>query len=131
MKARDKEIDDPFFNNINSAQLYWYCEQIYLDEKEEFEAKRDLAEYQASFVNPDGVKKIKENRAQQKVHAFASDEKFEKEVVTQDYKNNPYIQAIIKNRKNQQDQNGNILNSNDPDSGMPRLPKDLKFLKDY
>lgn len=112
------------------VQLSWYAEQINLDEKEKFEEIRDMLEYLASFWNPEAVKKIKEARASRESHKFATDEEFEKQLMNREFKNNALIEAIQKIRKskdtnNQTNDEQSIINLNN------RLPKDLKFLKDY
>lgn len=55
-------VDSDFFNGINSVQWAWYQIQYWLDEKEEFELFRDVAEHNAMFSNPDGVRQIRESR---------------------------------------------------------------------
>ena len=42
--------------------MLWYSHNIREDEKELFEAVRDVAEYMMSFVNPEAVSKIKASR---------------------------------------------------------------------
>lgn len=58
-----------------------------IDEEEEVNRLRDLAEYQAMFSNPDGVRKVRTQRAQREVEgsmepgrtsATADDEQFAK-----------------------------------------------------
>lgn len=111
-------------------QLRWYAEQIYLDEKSDFEQKRDFVEYMASFWNPEGVRKIQESRATREQHAFADDQEFERQVVEEDYKNNPYVQAVRKLRA-MEDANNQELNEEPLIKTNSYLPKSLKFLKDY
>jgi hypothetical protein len=55
-------VDDKFFEKVNVAQLSWYNMQMSLDEKEQFELYRDLAEHNAMFTNPEGVQRIREDR---------------------------------------------------------------------
>ena len=55
-------VDSDFFENANPAQLLWYQMQLALDEKENFETLRDVAEHNAMFTNPDGVRQVRENR---------------------------------------------------------------------
>lgn len=66
--------DDIFFKKINNVQYIWYQNQLILDEKERYELYRDVAEYNAMFSNPEGVKKIRNSR--ENTHK-ASDEDFE------------------------------------------------------
>ena len=51
-----------FFQNANYAQMAWYQVQLNLDEEEEFELLRYMAEYNAMFTNPEGVKKARDAR---------------------------------------------------------------------
>ena len=67
-------VDSDFFENANTAQLMWYQIQFALDEKENYETLRDVAEHNAMFVNPEGVKQVKESR---KNTFVASDNDFE------------------------------------------------------
>jgi len=110
--------------------LQWYAEQIALDNKEDFESKRDFVEYMASFWNSEAVRSIKESRASKEQHNFAKDKEFEEQLVKQDYKNNKYVQAIMELRKKNNTNNsqeGDVTEKN----SFGHLPKDLKFLKDY
>lgn len=55
-------VDHEKLNTINDAQLAWYQLQGMLDDKDNFELLRDVAEHNAMFLNPDGVKQIREAR---------------------------------------------------------------------
>lgn len=55
-------VDDKIFKNINDAQLIWYQTQILLDDKENYELLRDVAEHNAMFWNPEAVDQIREAR---------------------------------------------------------------------
>lgn len=101
-----------------------------MDEKEEFESQRDLIEYLASFWNPEAVHNIKQSRKTQDSHSFANDKEFERQVLDEEYKSNPYIQAIMKLRKSK-DANNQELNEEQLIESSIKLPKNLKFLKDY
>jgi hypothetical protein len=50
------------FNEIHSSQWLWYYYNFTEDMKESFETERDLVEYNASFVEPEAVRKIREAR---------------------------------------------------------------------
>lgn len=54
--------DHKIFNQINSAQWLWYLYNYIKDKEEEFEQRRDLVEYHASFIEPEAVRKIRESR---------------------------------------------------------------------
>lgn len=67
-------VDHELFNNINRAQWAWYQVQVLLDEKDEWETLRDVAEHNAFFMNPEMVRKVKEDRE----HTYElSDESFD------------------------------------------------------
>ena len=110
-------------------QLQWYAEQIFIDEKEEFESKRDFIEYLASFSNSKAVQEIKRSRESAKNHKFADNEEFERQITSGDYKNNPYIKAITKIRNNQDANNSDLRERELLQSGI-KLPTNLNFLKD-
>ena len=61
-KTYQKRVDDPLFEELNDAQLLWYQTQINLDMKDQFEMMRDIAEHNAMFMNPQGVKQVREAR---------------------------------------------------------------------
>jgi len=63
------------FNEMNDAQILWYQIQLNLDYKEKFEMFRDIAEHNAMFTNPEGVKQVRESR-ENSFHT--SDEDFNK-----------------------------------------------------
>lgn len=46
------------FEQLNDAQWLWYHYNFLEDEKEEFESKRNMTEYLASFIEPEAVQKI-------------------------------------------------------------------------
>src|SRR5690606_15644852 len=109
-KALKIPVTDAFFRDVNLLQLLWYAEQIHLDEKEDFESKRDFIEYMASFWNPEAVRKIKEARLSKESHAFADDEEFERQILKREVKNKPEEQAI---KKIKQSENANNKKLND------------------
>lgn len=121
-------IDDSFFNNMNIIQLRWYAEQIYIDEKEEFERNRDFLEYVASFINPSAVEKIKQSRASAETHTFQSKEEFEKDFLAGEFKNNKYIKAIMDINKSKTNTN-NAADDVSNTSGI-KIPRDMGYLKD-
>lgn len=55
-------VDSDFFDGINPAQWSWYQVQHWLDEKDKYELLRDVAEHNAMFSNPDGVRQIRDAR---------------------------------------------------------------------
>ena len=62
--------------DVNDAQLVWYQLQIMQDDMDNFEMLRDIAEYNSMFVNPEGVKKVRESRENTNSYK-TSDEEFE------------------------------------------------------
>ena len=55
-------VDDDRFKNINNAQILWYFEMLERDRQDKFEWWREFVEYNASFMNPESVKKLREAR---------------------------------------------------------------------
>ncbi|MDB2481588.1 hypothetical protein N9W84_00310 [bacterium] len=55
-------LSDERFDNLNNAQILWYSEMFALDRKDNFELLRDFVEYNASFMNPESVSKIRNMR---------------------------------------------------------------------
>jgi hypothetical protein len=55
-------VDHDFFQKINDAQMLWYQIQMALDEEEQFELLRDVAEHNAMFTNPEGVQQVRDSR---------------------------------------------------------------------
>jgi len=55
-------VDSDVFQQINAAQWLWYYHNYTKDIEEEFERRRNLVEYHASFIEPDAVRKVREMR---------------------------------------------------------------------
>ncbi len=55
-------MDSDFFKAINPAQWNWYYIQQMLDEQDNFELLRDVAEHNAMFWNSEGVEQIRNAR---------------------------------------------------------------------
>lgn len=55
-------VDSDFFKKINGQQYLWYNSQLAIDEEENFELLREMAEHNAMFTNPEGVNKVRESR---------------------------------------------------------------------
>jgi len=55
-------VDDPLLERISVTQWLWYAAQLAADDKEQFELMRDMAEYNASFWNPEGVDQVRKAR---------------------------------------------------------------------
>jgi len=54
--------DHEMFKDINTVQWLWYYYNFMEDRKDAFEHDRDMVEYQASFIEPEAVRKIRESR---------------------------------------------------------------------
>lgn len=67
-------IDSEVIRNINPAQMIWYALMFNKEREEEFDAKLNMTEYLASFINAEAVKQTRDSRANKKV---VSDEDFE------------------------------------------------------
>lgn len=61
-KELKKPVDDEMFKSINSVQYTWYKMQIDMDDEEEYEKFRNLAEHNAMFWNPEAVEQVREAR---------------------------------------------------------------------
>lgn len=100
---------------------------VYKDKKTELDNITSLVEYLASFWNPEAVKKIQEIRQNASQHKFKSDNEFEEEVISGDYKNNPLLQAIQKIRENEKSLQQNYNTSK---RGLrSKLPTDLSVIQ--
>jgi hypothetical protein len=75
-----------------------------------YEEEIAMVEYSASFWNPDGVRKIKEQRKQSKLSEEISDDQFISQLKESSEKNSDIINAI-KNIRNKFSENSNDENS--------------------
>jgi hypothetical protein len=57
-------VDHEMFKELNSAQWLWYYHNLMEDRKDKFEHDRNMIEYNASFIEPEAVRKIRESRDQ-------------------------------------------------------------------
>ena len=99
------------------------------DKVREYDVMTTMADYLASFWNPEGVKKVQEIRNSQSSHTFQDDKKFEESMITREYKNNPLLDAVIKMRKLERGEaegNANIEEKPHPKS---KLPTDLSSIR--
>jgi Zn-dependent oligopeptidase len=96
------------------------------EERRDYEMFLQFTEYAASFWNYEAVKKIRENRERRKQHAFLSDQEFEKSVKEKEFKNNPWVDRILKMREN----NANLRDYSDlkERQRMVKSPTDLSYL---
>ena len=98
------------------------------DKKKEYDVMMVMADYLASFWNPEAVKKIQEDRKSKSAHNFKDDNEFEESLVSGEYKNNPLLDAFIKMRKNERNNEEEPVPENKlyPKS---RLPTDLSSIR--
>lgn len=55
-------VDHQMFGEVSNAQWLWYLQNFYKDQEEKFEQNRDMVEYNASFIEPEAVRKIRDSR---------------------------------------------------------------------
>lgn len=101
---------------------------IYQDNKRDMDNQVALAEYLASFWNPEGVKKAQEIRNSRSKHNFKSDKDFEEEIVSGKYKQNPLLEAIIKARELEKQERRQVEKTNNR-APRSKLPTDLSVIK--
>lgn len=94
------------------------------DKESRYEEQLVMVEYAASFWNPDGVKKIKEERERKKVESEISDDQFISQIKEMNDKNYDLINAL-KNIRN------NVSNNIEDENGLPYGSINLnKIIKD-
>ena len=67
-------VDSEIIQNINPAQMVWYAFMFNKQKEDDFDAKLNMTEYLASFINYEAVRQTKEARDTKKV---VSDADFE------------------------------------------------------
>ena len=67
-------IDSDIIRNINPAQMIWYALMFNKEREEGFDAKLNMTEYLASFINAEAVKQTRDSRDNK---TTVSDEDFE------------------------------------------------------
>jgi hypothetical protein len=55
-------VDHSMFGELSTAQWLWYYYSCSKDREEKYEHNRDMVEYNASFVEPEAVRKIRDAR---------------------------------------------------------------------
>ena len=102
---------------------------IAIEDKREFERNLQFTEYLASFWNYEAVKKIQEKRDKRGQHNFMSDEEFEKSILNEDFKNNPWIDKLKKIREYDANLEGNDIRTRmKRGARMVKAPTDLSYL---
>lgn len=99
---------------------------IYQDRKKELDNNIALADYLASFWNPEAVNKVKDSRERAGLHNFKGDREFEEHILSGEYKENPLLKAIKKIRK--MDEKKRVISSEREDSPKSKLPTDLSSI---
>lgn len=60
-------VDSDIIQNINPAQMIWYAFMFNQQKEDSFDAKLNMTEYLASFINYEAVRQTKEAREAKKV----------------------------------------------------------------
>jgi hypothetical protein len=79
--------------------MSWYAVMIASEKEKELERNLSYLDYHASFMNAEGVKRAKEFRESNKEGSIKEAEEFIETARTNDFKNNPLIDAIKKVRE--------------------------------
>ena len=93
-------MDDPFFDRMSQAQMLWIIEQLNTDKQQESEEKIMFADYIASFINSEAVKKIKQAREMKKERDSEEPEEFISRAKEQSKESTDLLDVIKKYRKN-------------------------------
>ena len=101
---------------MNDLQALWYSHNILLDDEEEYEKIINLIDYHASFINAEGVRKVREIRDGEVV---SSDIDLEEKVKKGEsiFENLDEIKEIARRLK--KDTNKNTKSSNHLDMESP------------
>lgn len=93
--------------------MSWYAVMIASEKEKELEKNLSYLDYHASFMNAEGVKRAKEFRESNKEGSIKEAEEFIETARTNDFKNNPLIDAIKKVREANQikEDSGSALKS--------------------
>lgn len=93
--------------------MSWYAVMIASEKEKELERNLSYLDYHASFMNAEGVKRAKEFRESNKEGSIKEAEEFIETARTNDFKNNPLIDAIKKVREANQikEDSGSALKS--------------------
>lgn len=59
-------VDDDIIKNTNKAQMLWYANMFNQDREVNFENKRNMTEYLASFINGAAVQEVRDGREHKK-----------------------------------------------------------------
>lgn len=75
---------------MTTYEMIWYAENIMKDENEDYSLFRDMAEYNALFTNPEGVKQVRNSRMSEEDGA----EEFDAEKEVRNAMENPMVKAL-------------------------------------
>ena len=95
------------------------------DENEEYERNRSMIEYLASFWNAEAVQKVIDSRESKNNDRFASDKEFEKQILSNSFKDNELLNSLFKDGEENTNSNDNIRRG----FRETRLPKDLSSMR--
>ena len=95
------------------------------DESEKYEKNLSFAEYLASFLNAEAVQKIRSARDSKNDDRFASDEEFEKQILSNAFKEDDFLKSLLKDDKEHTNSNDNIRRG----IRETRVPKDLSRMR--
>ncbi len=70
-------VDSEIIKNINPVQMIWYAMMFNKEREEAFDAKLNMTEYLASFINAEAVRQTRESRDNKKI---VPDEDFESDL---------------------------------------------------
>jgi len=96
------------------------------DEELDFNHKIDHTEYLASFWNSEAVERIRSIRDSKSDERFASDEEFEQQILSEEYKKNDELVRAIRDKY----KNTNLEDNRDRPRGArdARMPRDMSRL---
>ena len=126
-KAWGCTVDDKRFANISETQWLWYAYMMSEDREFEHKYTLEMVEYLASFWNSEAVQKVKAMRDTKDDNRFASDEEFERQIRSEEFKTNVDLINSIRSA----DKNTNLSGNNEDrprDARNVRMPKDMSRL---
>jgi hypothetical protein len=78
--------------------MFWYSMMISHDKEQEQDRVLSYLDYHASFINSEGVRRVKQTREDKKEENIKEANQFIDSVKNNEFKNNPLIDAIKKLR---------------------------------
>lgn len=83
--------------------MFWYSMMISKDKEQEQDRVLNYLDYHASFINSEGVKKVKKVREDNNEDSIKEENQFIDSVKNNEFKNNPLIDAIKKLKESSSD----------------------------